>query len=183
MFGGKELRLAEKKRKASEKELMLHSRKYDDAVETALSLLDDVISLLETIGGLPEDKQEKLLDLSNSRMRIIESRIALSDCKERKKLSGRGILSAIKGIKIPAECSRKERRLERINESEAGLSEKAQKVKADTEKITSCCRRLKKDYAGCGRFKDADYEKRGALFRYKIHRMVKDARRLIKEID
>lgn len=182
MFGGKELRLAEKKRKASEKELMLHSRKYDDAVESALSLLDDVISLLETISGLPEDKQEKLFDLSNSRMRIIESRIA-SDCKDRKKLSCRGFLSAIKGIKRPAECSRKERKLERINETEAGLSEKAQKVKADTEKITSCCRRLKKDYAGCGRFKDADYEKRGALFRYKIHRMVKDARRLIKEID
>ena len=89
--GSKELSLAEKRLKAAEKELRLQSGRYEDAVVMSVTALDDVTDLLESIANLPEDKADRLMMISNGRMRIVEKEIS----KARRRNAARTIADSI----------------------------------------------------------------------------------------
>lgn len=200
--GSKELSLAEKRLKAAEKELRLQSGRYEDAVVMSVTALDDVTDLLESIANLPEDKTDRLMMISNGRMRIVEKEIS----KARRRNAARTIADSIpaRGVmfagrkaaafgisaagavchaimrtnKKKGAAGKTVRTLKSISDDEAKAEEKAFRLKMKTDAIVTSCKSLNKAVSKSKRLEGKNYSSRKLFFRRRVESLLKMAEHL-----
>lgn len=199
--GSKELSLAEKRLKAAEKELRLQSGRYEDAVIMSVTALDDVTDLLESIANLPEDKADRLMMISNGRMRIVEKEISKARRNAARTIAdsipARGVMfagrkAAAFGISAAgAVChaimrtnkkkdaaEKTVRTLKSISDDEAKAEEKAFRLKMKTDAIVTSCKSLNKAVSKSKRLEGKNYSSRKLFFRRRVESLLKMAEHL-----
>ena len=199
--GSKELSLAEKRLKAAEKELRLQSGRYEDAVIMSVTALDDVTDLLESIANLPEDKADRLMMISNGRMRIVEKEISKARRNAARTIAdsipARGVMfagrkAAAFGISAAgAVChaimrtnkkkdaaGKTVRTLKSISDDEAKAEEKAFRLKMKTDAIVTSCKSLNKAVSKSKRLEGKNYSSRKLFFRRRVESLLKMAEHL-----
>lgn len=199
--GSKELSLAEKRLKAAEKELRLQSGRYEDAVVMSVTALDDVTDLLESIANLPEDKADRLMMISNGRMRIVEKEISKARRNAARTIAdsipARGVMfagrkAAAFGISAAgAVChaimrtnkkkdaaGKTVRTLKSISDDEAKAEEKAFRLKMKTDAIVTSCKSLNKAVSKSKRLEGKNYSSRKLFFRRRVESLLKMAEHL-----
>lgn len=71
-----DFRAAEKRYKAAEKEYSIQSSRWDKTLRNSIDVLDDAIDLLRSVDKIPAKHAQRLANVSNSRMRIVENEIS-----------------------------------------------------------------------------------------------------------
>ena len=201
--GRREIGIAEKRLKEAEKELRLQSRRYEDAAVMAVTALDDVTDLLESIVSLPEEAADRLMAVSNGRMRIVEKEIL----KSRRRNAARSVADSIpvRGVMfagrkaaafgisaVGAACSvfkgragkkdtasgKTVRTLKSISDDEAKAEEKAFRLKMKTDAIVASCRSLNKAVRKSERFEGKVYSSKRLFLRRRVETLLKMAEHL-----